>query len=261
MGPAPILEPQLSCCGLAFHYPNQPVLADLSLDLAAGETVAILGRSGSGKTTLLKAINLLILPERGSLALGGQIYFDGGEPVFQPREVRSLIGMVFQGLNLFPNLTARRNITLALRRVKKLSSDVANREAEDMAMQLGVKHLLDRYPEALSGGEAQRIALARAMVLHPEILLLDEVTSALDPETANAVFRALVSLRTMSPRLGIIIVTHAMNFAIRFADRIGFLHEGKLIDLNKASEFLRVAKHPATKIYIKEISGGADLEK
>jgi ABC-type polar amino acid transport system ATPase subunit len=224
--------------------------------VAPGSTFAILGRSGTGKTTALKVLNLLLLAHAGTIKLNGDVYFRDGAILFDPREVRVRIGMVFQTLNLFPNLTVLQNICLALNRVKGVPQERAETAARRITEPLGIGDLLDRYPESLSGGEAQRAALARAVVLEPSVLLLDEITSSLDPEAVRNVCQSLVTLRKLSEgeRLAIVLVTHNIHFALAFADTVALLHEGQLVDALPAKEFLRAAQNPATRSYLSDLS-------
>ncbi len=228
------------------------VLNQLQLSVAAGETFAIVGRSGSGKTTLLRCISLLQEPQTGDAFLDGKQYLQEGSPIYEPWQLRRKIVMVFQDYNLFPNMTAMRNITLALEKVEGLSRAQAEARASKVAMTLGIAEVLDRYPESLSGGQAQRLALARAMVLQPKVLLLDEITSGLDPETIINVVEAIKALRNADATgsLAIVLVSHLMHFAATFADRIGFLDEGKIVEELPAKTFFQECKLPQTQAFV-----------
>lgn len=232
---------RLSVAGLVKSYNGMPILSGVDLEIRKGETVAVIGRSGAGKSTLLKCLTLLDIPDGGSLILDGQAYFNSMGVRYDPWEVRRNIGLVFQDFKLFPNMTARQNIVFALRKTKEIALVDANDRAEEVASELGILDALDKYPAELSGGEAQRCALARAMVLEPKVLLLDEITSALDPATIVDVTTALRRLRKAdsSGEMVVILVTHLMHFAETFADRIAFLGNGVILEDLPAAEFFR----------------------
>ncbi len=252
MAASPIIEPRLSVRGLSKSYGSARVLTDLNFVASPGETVAIIGRSGSGKSTLLRCLTLLDLPDSGDAYLDEQKYVASGKPLYQPWEVRRNIVLVFQDFNLFPNMTVLRNISLALEKARGLSRREAAARSEECARLLGIDHVLDRYPFSLSGGQAQRCALARAMVLEPKVFLLDEITSALDPETVVNVVEAMRGLRKAdkSGRMAIVVVTHLMHFAEDFADRIAFLHDGSIHEELPAKQFFRNCEKPETQKFI-----------
>jgi ABC-type polar amino acid transport system ATPase subunit len=242
--------------GLRKAFGEVPVLADVAFELKRGETLAIVGRSGSGKTTLLKCLTLLVLADQGEIVLEGQTYFRDGTPEFEPWEVRRNIALVFQEFNLFPNMTVLQNITFGMERVKSFSRSEAIGKAREIARTLQIDHILNQYPQAISGGQAQRCALARAVVLHPNVLLLDEVTSALDPESIAAVIGAIRTIRSLesSKDMAIILVTHFLKFAEEFADKIALMQEGRLIETLPAREFARNARSPETRTFISNAS-------
>ncbi len=177
MAQATITDPLLSVERLTLAFGEKVVLQDLDLKVADGERVVILGRSGAGKSSLLRCIAALEQADGGSLSLGGVPYIQDGRMTRPPYEVRRRIGMVFQGFHLFPNMTVCANITLAMRRVRGIAAPIAGEIAQKVANSLEVGSLLDRYPGTLSGGQTQRVALCRALVLEPTVLLLDEITS------------------------------------------------------------------------------------
>lgn len=242
----------LSAENISKAFDGNSVLDALSVSIDPGKTLAILGRSGSGKSTLLKCLNLTFLPDKGEISLDGQAYFQGGAALFEPWEVRRQIGLVLQEYPLFPNLTVRQNLAFALRHNLQCPPEEVGRRIEPIAGQLGITALFDRYPGTLSGGQAQRCALARALVLKPRVLLLDEITSALDPETINDVIAAVRSLRAAAEdqTLAIVLVTHLVHFAETFADEIAFLHQGALIERHPAAAFSVTASRGETRRFL-----------
>lgn len=246
------MTPLLKIHGIHRAYADVPVLKGVSLDVYPGETIAIIGRSGCGKSTLLKCLSCLEDSDSGDAELEGQKFLVGGKPACMPWEIRSNIIMVFQEYNLFPNMTGLRNITLALEKVRGMTRAEAEKLANETAARLGIEQTLNRYPNELSGGQAQRLALARAMVLQPRVLLLDEITAALDPETILNVVEAIRHVRAADKRgdMAIILVTHLMRFAAEFADRVAFLHEGRIWEDLPAKEFFEKCKLPETRKFI-----------
>jgi ABC-type polar amino acid transport system ATPase subunit len=243
---------RLNCIDLSHRYGSKQILQDLSFMLADGETIAVMGKSGSGKSTLLQCLALLVEPVAGICSLEGQLYMRNGRPLYALREIRRELQLVAQDYNLFPNMTAFRNITLGLQKSRRTDKVKARTVAREVAARLGIEGVLAQYPDTLSGGQAQRVALARAMVLQPSVLLLDEITAALDPESASSVIDALLHVRSLDERggLGIVMVTHLLHFAERFADRIAFLHEGRFVDVWPAKAFAGSCLHPEAKAFV-----------
>jgi polar amino acid transport system ATP-binding protein len=206
----------------------------VSFQVNRGEACAIIGASGGGKTTLLKCINLLLTIDRGEIVLDSCSLVKASEGAhgidvrIQPAIVRQRIGMVFQEWNLWPNMTIRDNICFALYHVRKLSKGDAHEIAEQMLSRVGMQDKLNVYPFSLSGGQKQRAAIARALAMDPEILMLDEVTSALDPILAAEVLEVMTQLKQDGRTL--IVVTHHIEFAREVADNVIFLADGKVTE-------------------------------
>ncbi len=245
-------KPRLHAKDLNCTLGDRHVLRNAQMMLGSGETLAIIGQSGCGKSTLLRCLSVLQKCDDGRAFLDDEQYLSHGEPIFLPWQIRQQIVMVFQDYNLFPNMTCMKNITLALEKTKGVNRSDAERRASQIAAKLGIAEVLDRYPESLSGGQAQRLALARAMVLQPKVLLLDEITSGLDPETIINVVDAIIDLRATDStgQLAIIIVTHLMHFAEQFADRIAFMHEGSIHEELPARQFFANCQKEETKKFV-----------
>jgi len=208
------------------------VLDGVGFDVVRGQTVAIVGRSGSGKSTLLRCIAGLETIQGGSIEVCGHAV---GQPGSAARaQLRRDVGMVFQSYNLFPHLTVERNITLALMLVKKESKDSARQKAAEVLRLVGLTDKLLAYPEQLSGGQQQRVAIARSLALQPQIMLFDEVTSALDPELTAEVLAVMEDLARRG--MTMITVTHEMGFARRVASLLVFMHQGKVWEIGPTAE-------------------------
>ncbi|MCA0250057.1 MAG: amino acid ABC transporter ATP-binding protein [Proteobacteria bacterium] len=208
------------------------VLDGVGFEVTRGQTVAIVGRSGSGKSTLLRCVAGLETIQGGSIEVCGHPV---GRPGSAARaQLRRDVGMVFQSYNLFPHLTVERNITLALTLVKKQSRDDARKRAAEVLGLVGLTDKLGAYPEQLSGGQQQRVAIARSLALQPQVMLFDEVTSALDPELTAEVLGVMEDLARRG--MTMITVTHEMGFARRVADLVVFMHKGKVWEIGPTAE-------------------------
>jgi polar amino acid transport system ATP-binding protein len=208
------------------------VLNGVGFNVAKGQTVAIIGRSGSGKSTLLRCIAGLETVQGGRIEVCGH---EVGLPGSAARaQLRRDVGMVFQSYNLFPHLTVERNITLALTLVKKESKAEATKRAADVLRMVGLTDKITAYPEQLSGGQQQRVAIARSLALQPQVMLFDEVTSALDPELKTEVLGVMEDLARRG--MTMISVTHEMGFARRVADLVVFMHQGKVWETGPTDE-------------------------
>lgn len=206
------------------RFGQNHVLNGVSLSINRGQVVAIIGRSGSGKSTLLRCLNGLEKIESGSITVCGTQL--NGLSAKALLELRQRVGIVFQGYNLFPHLTVRRNVTLALTSIKKMPASKAGEVAMKVLEQVGMAEKLDAYPEQLSGGQQQRVAIARSLAMMPELILFDEVTSALDPELTGEVLRTMENLARDGMTMAL--VTHEMAFAKKVADVLVFMHAGKV---------------------------------
>lgn len=209
------------------------VLKGVSLALEKGEIVAIIGRSGSGKSTLLRCLNGLERVQSGRIVVDA---IEVTAPGANLNLLRQRAGMVFQSYNLFPHLSVERNVTLALRLVRKMPAEAARDVARRMVARVGLAEKLHAYPDELSGGQQQRVAIARSLAMQPTLMLFDEITSALDPELVGEVLRVLESVARDG--MTMMLVTHEMNFAKNVADRVIFMHEGRIHEDGPARQTL-----------------------
>jgi len=240
--------PILALRNVVKRFGAHTVLNDVSLDVGAGEVVAIIGRSGSGKTTLLRCINGLEAIDAGSIMFDGKPLPPGGAAL---RELRRHIGIVFQSLNLFPHHSVERNITLGPTITNKVPLDEAKKIALDVLRQVDLEDKLHAYPAQLSGGQQQRVAIARALAMHPRLMLFDEITSALDPELVGEVVKVLERLATSGMTMAL--VTHEMGFARRTADTLVFMHQGRVWEKGPPRELFAKPKTPELESFIKAV--------
>lgn len=217
-------------------FGSNVVLDDISNHIDRGEKVVILGPSGSGKSTFLRCLNLLEIPTGGKITFDGQVLTDSQADIDR---IRQQMGMVFQHFNLFPNMTVRKNITLAPVRTGLMKKDEADAEAEKLIARVGLEDKLDVYPSSLSGGQKQRIAIIRALAMHPKLMLFDEPTSALDPEMVGEVLEVMKELAEAGMTMAV--VTHEMGFAREVADRVLFIADGKIMEEGTPDE---IFNHP-----------------
>ena len=217
-------EPLLAIQGLRKSFGNNEVLQGIDLQVQAGEVIAIIGKSGSGKSTLLRCINGLESFQSGSLTVDHQALLHHDANAM--RALRQKVGMIFQSFNLFPHLNVGQNIMLAPGLVKQQNKTSAEAKARQLLERVGLAEKFDAWPDQLSGGQQQRVAIARALAMEPQILLCDEITSALDPELVGEVLLVVESLAEEGMTL--LMVTHEMNFARKVADRVIFMHQGRV---------------------------------
>lgn len=203
------------------HFGKLHVLKGVSFSVERGQVVAIIGQSGSGKSTALRCIDRLETIDSGTIQCCGHAVHD---PALNLRALRQDVGIVFQSYNLFPHLTVKQNITLAPQSVKKLGASPANALAMEVLERVGLAEKADAYPEQLSGGQQQRVAIARSLAMQPQLMLFDEVTSALDPQLTGEVLKVMEKLA--SEGMTMILVTHEMAFARGVADKIIYMHQG-----------------------------------
>jgi polar amino acid transport system ATP-binding protein len=216
---------KLSLRSVVKSFGAKLVLDHINLDVARGEVISLIGSSGSGKSTLLRCINLLEPVDDGAILLEGT---DIAEPGLDPDPIRRRIGMVFQSFNLFPHMSVLRNVTLAPRKVLGKSADEAEAAAMKLLDRIGLADKSLEYPDRLSGGQQQRVAIVRALAMEPELMLLDEITSALDPELVGEVLDMVRDLRTGG--MTMLIATHEMAFAREISDRVCFLDAGRILE-------------------------------
>lgn len=234
-------------------FDNLVVLDSISFEVPDKTVTALIGASGSGKSTLLRAINLLELVD------DGQIFFDGQDITAVETDadiVRRKLGMVFQSFNLFPHKTVLENITLAPMMVHEINKEQAESEARDLLKKFGLLEKVDQYPDRLSGGQQQRVAIIRAMAVKPKLLLLDEITSALDPVLVNEVLETVRELK--NDGVAIVMATHEMGFAKQIADQVCFLYQGRILERGGAS-MLTSPKAAETKEFLLRVQQAGRL--
>ena len=242
---------------LVKRYGTSVVLDDVSLKLAAGQVLVVIGPSGSGKSTLLRCLAALEPIQRGTITIDGVLAAKGDEEAGNGperaslRQLREKIGMVFQQFNLFPHLTVMQNITLAPRRVLGMAQDEAEKVAIDLLRRVGLADKRDDYPERLSGGQQQRAAIARALAMHPRVMLFDEVTSALDPELVGEVLRTMRLLAEQG--MTMLVVTHEMGFARDVADDVVFMDNGRIVERSTPIEIFAQPKEPRTRAFLERL--------
>jgi polar amino acid transport system ATP-binding protein len=241
--------PVIAVQDLVKRFGPHTVLDGVSLDIRRGQMVAIVGRSGSGKSTLLRCINALESIEGGTLRVCGHDISTRDK--LSLKELRRDVGIVFQSYNLFPHLTVERNITLALTAVKKLPKAEAVAIAHKVLGLVGLSEKAQAYPEQLSGGQSQRVAIARSLALSPQVMLFDEVTSALDPELTGEVLKVMEDLKRQG--MTMVLVTHEMAFARRVADVVVFMHQGRVWEMGPPEELFT---RPRTAEFAQFISSG-----
>jgi polar amino acid transport system ATP-binding protein len=238
-------KPRLKVVNLKKNYDTKVVLDGVDLEVFPGQIVAVIGSSGSGKSTVLRCVNLL------EDILDGQIFLEGveiSEPDVNQDKVREQIGLVFQSFNLFGHLSILENITLALIHVKKMPKEEARQKALSWLERIGLAEKADSYPDKLSGGQQQRTAIVRAVAMEPKVLLLDEVTSALDPELVGEVLALIKDLKATGTT--ILMATHELSFAREVADWVIFLEKGKILEQGEAKDFFDNPKQPRTKEFL-----------
>ncbi len=221
---------------LSKSFGDHLVLDDISEHVSPGENVVIIGPSGSGKSTFLRCLNLLEQPTAGTITFAGTEITD---PKVNIDAMRRQMGMVFQHFNLFPNMTVRKNITLAPVQTKLMSQAEADAEADKLLARVGLADRGDSYPSALSGGQKQRIAIVRALMMEPEVMLFDEPTSALDPEMVGEVLDVMKELAHEG--MTMVVVTHEMGFAREVGDRVLFMADGKIAESGTPKD---IFEHP-----------------
>jgi polar amino acid transport system ATP-binding protein len=236
-------------------YGDHLVLQNVELNVDAHEVVCLIGRSGCGKSTLLRCINLLEDIQSGRIVLGDQ---EITAPGVNPDRVRQQIGMVFQSFNLFPHRTVLENITMAPIHVQKVPKKQAREEAMDLLIRIGLPDRAGEYPDRLSGGQQQRVAIARALALKPKLILLDEVTSSLDPETIGGVMELIRELRGSG--MTMVMATHQMGFAREIADRVAFLDAGRIVEIGPPSQIFDHPQEERTREFVSHALSAAASE-
>ena len=240
--------PVLSVRNVRKTFEGDLVLADVSLEVPEHSATVLIGASGSGKSTLLRCVNLLTVVDDGVILLDGD---DITDPTVKPDAVRRKIGMVFQSFNLFPHLTVLENITLAPRKVQGTDRDAAEAHGRSLLDQFGLADKAEQYPDRLSGGQQQRVAIVRSMALQPRLMLMDEVTSALDPVLVNEVLRTVRDLKQTG--MTMVIATHEMGFASQVADEVCYLSAGRIVERGHPDQVLHDPQESDTREFLQRV--------
>jgi polar amino acid transport system ATP-binding protein len=234
--------------GVRKSFGEHEVLHGIDLKVEEHGVVCLIGASGSGKSTLLRCVNLLEPVDEGRILVGGE---DVTAPGVDDNRVRRGIGIVFQAFNLFPHMTVLRNVTLAPREVLGLSRADADASALELLGRFGLADKRDDYPDRLSGGQQQRVAIVRALAMRPQLMLLDEITSALDPELVGEVLNVIRELAASG--MTMLIATHEMSFAREIADRVCFLDEGVILEEGPPEQIFSAPREPRTRQFLQRI--------
>jgi polar amino acid transport system ATP-binding protein len=238
----------LALRGVVKEFGSLRVLDGIDLDVPSGSAVTLIGASGSGKSTLLRCINLLEPIDDGYITLDG---VDISEPGLDPNPVRRRIGMVFQSFNLFPHLRVIDNVTLAPRKLRVAGAADITARATQLLDRLGLGSKALAYPDQLSGGQQQRVAIARSLAMEPEVMLLDEITSSLDPELVGEVLDVVRSLRASG--MTMVIATHEMGFAREISDTVCFLDAGRIVESGPPERLFDAPIEPRTEVFLKRV--------
>jgi polar amino acid transport system ATP-binding protein len=241
-------HPIVAAHGLWKRFGPLTVLKGVDLEVAEKQLVFIIGPSGSGKSTLLRCLNRLETPDDGAIRIDG---IDLLSPKTDINKARQRIGMVFQSFNLYPHMTARENVTLALRKVLGQPRDQADEGARHALDRVGLADRMDHFPAQLSGGQQQRVAIARAIALEPRVMLFDEPTSALDPELVGGVLSVMRELRQSG--MTMVVVSHEMAFAKAAADRVIFMADGEKLEEGSPAAVFEAPQHARTRAFIGQI--------
>jgi polar amino acid transport system ATP-binding protein len=236
----------LAANGIHLSLNNSAVLRGVDIDVPAGSTLAVIGPSGSGKSTLLRTLNRLYEPDGGDILLDGRSVLRDN-----PDRLRQRIGMVFQHFNLFPHRTVLDNVTLAPRKLRRLSTDAARDLALAQLDRVGLKHKVDVRPGTLSGGQQQRVAIARALAMRPQVMFFDEATSALDPEMVKDILALIADLG--ADGMTMVVVTHEMGFARSASDAVAFLDHGKVVESGPPDKIFEAAETDRLQRFLSQV--------
>ena len=241
-------QPFVSLKGVTKRFGDLEVLRRVDLEVNEHNVVCLIGASGSGKSTLLRCINLLERVEEGEIVVDGQLVTNGKVDV---NALRRKIGIVFQAYNLFPHMTVLQNVSLGPRKVRGLDRRQTRATAMELLVRIGLEDKADEYPDRLSGGQQQRVAIARALAMNPKVLLLDEITSALDPQLVSEVLNLVRSLTEVG--MTMIIATHEMSFAREVSDKVCFLDAGVICEQGPPDQIFSNPTEPRTREFLKRI--------
>lgn len=241
-------HPKLSLRGVCKAFGTTIVLDGIDLDVGQGDVITLIGASGSGKSTLLRCINLLEPIDDGVIEFDG---VDIAEPGLDPDPIRRRIGMVFQSFNLFPHMSVTDNVSIGPRKVLGVGSASARNDALGMLARLGLAERADAFPDQLSGGQQQRVAIARSLAMSPEVMLLDEITSALDPELIGEVLDVVRELK--ADGMTMLFATHEMAFAREISDRVCFLHRGRILEEGPPEQIFDSPTEPRTREFLQRV--------
>jgi polar amino acid transport system ATP-binding protein len=250
------MKPLISFIDVRKSYGEHVILDGITLEIAEGETVALIGPSGGGKSTLLRCLNGLTTFEAGEVRVGPHTLHavaSGNHRAAEVQPLRRMLGMVFQDFQLFPHLTALENVIEAPLQVLRIARSQAQRRGSELLARVGLAHRENNYPRQLSGGQKQRVAIARALAMQPKVLLCDEITSALDPELKHEVLEVLEDLKREGMTL--ILVTHEIGFARKAADRVCVLAQGRIIEEGPPEEVIGAPKSPRTQQFLARVLG------
>ncbi len=241
-------QPKIELNDVRKSFGDLEVIKGVNLSVHRGELVCLIGSSGSGKSTLLRCLNLLEPIDEGEILLDG---YDISHPMLDPQPIRQRIGLVFQSFNLFPHMNAFENVMLAPRLNKKISRAVLTPKIEALFERFELKDRMTHYPDQLSGGQQQRVAIVRAMAMEPEIMLFDEITSALDPELVSEVLDVVRQLK--SEGMTLVLATHEMNFARDAADKVCFLDKGVIVEEGTPDQIFQNPSEPRTRAFLRSV--------